>query len=597
MPSAALGFTLGVIIGLIVIPPMTASPDVNRTVLAQSTTIPSEDQRPNILLVVGDDFGWSDIGAFGGEISTPNLEQLAKEGKIGTNYHTAPTCSPARATLLTGVDWHLAGLGSMYELIAENQVGKPGYETYLNDRVVTVQELLRDAGYDTIQSGKWHLSGEGVTPGTTPYDRGFEHAFTLVGDGGNHFTNGSIFPGGHTIFLENDTEVLRPGNGTLFSNDLYTDKMIEYINKTQGDDKPLFMYLAFQVAHSPFQAPADKIEKYSQIYSSGWDTIREQRFEKQKELGIWPANMTLTKGLPPNVEWDSLTQEQQNYSSQILAVRAAMIEDMDSNIGRVIDHLKQTGEYDNTLIVFTSDNSGSEAAQLPEAILLFNGVDYTALPEYVQNLNNSLSGLGSMTSSINYGAWGPYVSSVPLAGFKASLYEGGTRSPFIIKEPAIANNTAAAAPAMTNTTSTPINSFMFVTDLTPTFLDYAGVSEAGSTYNGTEVLPIMGESIRPLLNGSTEEIHGPDDPIGSEMFNSTAVYKGPWLAMRAGSDPTGNWQLYNIVTDPTQNNNLAEEQPDLLHQMISDYQKYSEEVGVVIPAGAKAAIQYSKIYP
>ena len=484
----------------------------------------------------------------------------------------------------------------MYELIAQNQVGKPGYETYLNDRVVTVQELLQDAGYNTIQSEKWHLSGDGVTPGTTPYDRGFEHAFTLVGDGGNHFTNGSIFPGGRTIFLENNTEVIRPGNGTLFSNDLYTDKMIEYVNMTQGDGNPLFMYLAFQVAHSPFMAPSGTAEKYDQIYSAGWETVREQRFEKQRELGIWPANITLTKGLPPNMEWNSLTQEQRDYASKILAVRAAMIENMDHNVGRLIDHLKQTGEYDNTLIMFTSDNSGSEAAQLPEAILFFNGVDYTAIPGYVQNLNNSLSGLGSMTSSINYGAWGPYVSSVPLSGFKASLYEGGTRAHFIIKEPTVNNANTTAAPAMANTTS-PINGFMFVTDLAPTFLDYAGVSEAGSTYNGTEVHPIMGESIRPLLNGSAEEIHGPDDPIGSEMFNSTAVYKGPWLAMRSGSDPTGNWQLYDIVADPAQTSNLASDHPDLLQQMISDYEAYSEEMGIVIPTGVKAAIQYSKIYP
>jgi arylsulfatase len=185
----------------------------------------------------------------------------------------------------------------LYELIAQNQNGKPGHETYLNDRVVTVQELLRDAGYHTIQSGKWHLSGDGVTPGATAYDRGFEHAFTLVGDGGNHFTNGSIFPGGHTMFLENDTKVTRPGNGTLFSNDLYTDKMIEYVNKTKDDGNPLFMYLAFQVAHSPFMAPSDTVEKYAQIYGAGWDRIREQRFEKQKELGIWPTNMTLTKEL------------------------------------------------------------------------------------------------------------------------------------------------------------------------------------------------------------------------------------------------------------------------------------------------------------
>ena len=596
--TISIGLILGIIIGVIELPPSSVSVRTNQYAFAQ-TDAAANDQRPNILLIVGDDFGWSDIGAFGAEISTPNLDQLAKEGRIGMNYHTAPTCSPARAGLLTGVDWHIAGLGSMYELIAENQKGKPGYETYLNDRVVTVQELLRDAGYHTIQSGKWHLSGDGVTPGTTPYDRGFEQAFTLVGDGGNHFTNGSIFPGGHTVFLENDTEVTRPGNGTLFSNDLYTDKMIEYVNKTEDDGNPLFMYLAFQVAHSPFMAQSDTVAKYAQIYGAGWDKVREQRFEKQKELGIWPTNMTLTKGLPPNVEWNSLTQEQRDYAAQILAVRAAMIENMDDNIGRLIDHLKQSGEYDNTLIVFTSDNGGSEPTQLPEAILGFNGVDYTAIPNFVKNLNNSLNNLGELTSSVNYGAWGPYVSSVPLAGFKAGLYEGGTRVPFIIKEPSVdkaAPATASSAAAAANVT-TPINSFMFVTDLTPTFLDYADVPEAGSTYNGTEVHPIMGESIRPILNGSVEVIHGEDDPIGSEMFNSTAVYKGPWLALRSGGDPTGNWQLYNIETDPIQNNNLAEEQPDLLQQMISDYQKYSEEVGIVIPTGAKAALQYSKISP
>ena len=445
LPSTALGFTLGVIIGLIVIPPLTATPDLNRTVLAQSTALPGEDQRPNIMLIVGDDFGWSDIGAFGSEISTPNLDQLAKEGRIGMNYHTAPTCSPARDALLTGVDWHIGGLGNMYELIADNQAGipfgsgnKPGYETYLNDKVVTVQELLRDAGYNTLQSGKWHLSGNQTpfTPGTSPYDRGFQYAYTLVGDSANHFNNGSIFPGGHTTFIENDTVVNRP-NGT-FSNELYTDKMIEYINKTQGDGKPFFGYLAFQVAHSPFMTPPGTMEKYSQIYSAGWDEMRIERFQKQKELGIWPANMTLPQGQPPNEAWDSLSQEQRDYAVAILAVRAGMIENMDQNIGRLIDHLKQTGEYDNTLIVFTSDNGGSEASQLPEGILVLNGVDYTALPSFLMGLNDTVPNLGNSTTSVNYGAWGSTVSVAPLSGFKASVYEGGIRAPFIIREPASA---------------------------------------------------------------------------------------------------------------------------------------------------------------
>ena len=293
----------------------------------------------------------------------------------------------------------------------------------------------------------------------------------------------------------------------LFSNELYTDKMIEYINKTQGDGKPFFGYLAFQVAHSPFMTPPGTMEKYSQIYSAGWDEMRIERFQKQKELGIWPANMTLPQGQPPNEAWDSLSQEQRDYAVAILAVRAGMIENMDQNIGRLIDHLKQTGEYDNTLIVFTSDNGGSEASQLPEGILVLNGVDYTALPSFLMGLNDTVPNLGNSTTSVNYGAWGSTVSVAPLSGFKASVYEGGIRAPFIIREPASALQLAASTAGNT-TSSSPIKSFMFLTDLTPTILDYANVPQAGSTYEGREVHPIMGKSIRPLLNGSAEVIHG-----------------------------------------------------------------------------------------
>jgi len=547
-------------------------------------------------LIVGDDFGFSDIGAFGAEISTPSLDQLAKEGKIGINYHTAPTCSPGRAGILTGVDWHLGGIGNMYELIADNQKGKPGYETYLNNRVVTVADLLRDAGYHTIDSGKWHLSGEGIQNNTTPYDRGFERAFTLVGDSANHFTNGSIFPGGKTIFLENNTQVTRPGNGTLFSNDLYTDEMIKNINAVSHDGKPLFMYLAFQVAHSPFMAKPGSIEKYDQVYGAGWDKIREQRFEKQKELGIWPANMTLPKAMPPNVPWTSLNQTEKEYAIRLLGVRASMIENMDQNIGKLVNYLKQTGKYDNTLIVFTSDNGGSEAVQLPEGILALNGVDYKAIPSYVRTLNNSVANIGNSTTNVNFGAWGAYVSSAPLAGFKASLYEGGTRVPLIIKLP---SNTGApnSTALVTKNTTSPIRSFLFSTDLTPTFLDYASVPNPGSMYKGKEIFPIMGKSLRPLLNGSAESVHGTNEATGSEMFNNTAVYKGPWLAMYDASHPTGKWQLYDIVNDPAQNNNLADKQPAVLQKMIGDYKNYAQKVGIVVPTGHKAQVQYSKIFP
>ncbi len=561
---------------------------------ATSSSSSSSGNRPNVLLMVGDDFGYSDIGAFGSEISTPNLDTLAHDGKILTNYHTAPTCSPARAALLTGVDWHVGGIGTMYELIAQNQIGQPGYETYLNNKVVTVAELLKDSGYHTLMSGKWHLSGHGTDhPDSNPYSRGFDHVFSLLGDGGNHWNSLPIFPGLNQNFVENNTIVKRPGNNTLFSNEMFTDKMIQYINSTHGDGKPLFMYLAFQAAHSPFMAPKGTVEKYEKIYSASWDTLREQRFEKQKQLGIWDSNMTLPKRLPPNVAWDSLSPIQKDYASRIMAVRAALIENTDQNIGRLINYLKQIGQYDNTLIVFTSDNAGSEPAQFPLAGLVSNAVDHKEFPAWLNNLNNTLSNLGNSTSSVNYGAWGSYVSVAPLSGYKTSEYEGGIRPPFIIKPP----STMTSSSTTTAATNHIIRSFAFVTDITPTILEYAGVQSAGSSYKGMPVHPIMGKSIKPILDGTVDRAHAIDEPIGTELFNSSAVFMGDWVAVWDGAHPTGKWQLYNTVNDPAQNNNVTDQNPALVQRMATAYQNYSKEVGVVIPRGPLFAFQVAHLTP
>ena len=393
--------TFVAIMSLIVVPPLVKS---SQSVFAQSAT---GAKKPNFLVIMGDDLGYSDIGSFGSEISTPNLDTLAKEGKIFTNYHTAPTCSPARVALMTGVDWHIGGIGTMYELIAPNQVGKPGYETYINDRVVTVAELLRDAGYNTLQSGKWHLSGHGHQPGTTPWDRGFTNALTLLEDGSNHFNNLPYVPGWSVTFTENATDAPRPENGT-FDSTMYTNKLLEFFKKTESEKKPFFAYLAFQVAHSPFMSPPELVDKYDKIYSVGWDKIREQRFEKQKELGLWPSNMTDPGRIPPNEVWDSLTNDQKAYS-KTMAVHAGGIEQMDKDIGRVIQYLKDTGQYDNTLIVFTSDNGSSEPAEMTD-FQYASGFNASLAPQFVAGVNNSLSNLGSPTSDINYGAWGSYMA-------------------------------------------------------------------------------------------------------------------------------------------------------------------------------------------
>jgi arylsulfatase A-like enzyme len=563
-----------------VVPPLAKS---SQYALAQPS---SGAQKPNFLVIMGDDFGYSDIGSFGSEISTPNLDALAKDGKIFTDYHTAPTCSPARVALMTGVDWHIGGIGTMYELIADNQVGKPGYETYINDRVVTVAELLRDVGYNTMQSGKWHLSGHGHQPGTTPWDRGFTNALTLLEDGSNHFNNLPYVPGWTVTFTENATDAPRPENGT-FDSTMYTNKLLEFFKKTESEKKPFFAYLAFQVAHSPFMSPPELIDKYDKIYSVGWDKIREQRFEKQKELGFWPANMIDPGRIPPNQVWDSLTDDQKAYATRVMAVHAGGIEQMDKDIGRAIQYLKDTGQYDNTLIMFTSDNGSSEPAEIAE-FRYASGVDLTHAKEFVAGINNSLSNLGSPTSDINYGAWGTYQSVSPLSGFKTSMYEGGIRPPLVIKAPQ-----SLLSPS-NNASSNLINSFVYVTDFTPTFLELAGVSHP-STYNGTEVHALMGKSIKPLLDGTANVVHPANETIPAEMFNTTVVRMGDWKGIHQASDKSGVWHLYNLATDLGENTDVAEQNPDIMNKLISAYDKYAQDVGIVIPRSGPFATLFPPI--
>lgn len=553
----------------------------------------SSDKPPNILMIVGDDFGYSDIGAFGSEISTPNLDSMAKEGKILTNYHTVPVCSPARVALLTGVDHHIGGIGSMFELMAQNQIGKPGYETWINNRVVTVAELLRDGGYHTYLSGKWHLSGNHDENGTLPYDRGFEKSLTLLAGAANHFNGFPEPPIVEVTFAENGKIIPRPGNNTLYSNNLYTDKMMEYINNA-SDGKPFFGYLSFQVAHSPFQSPQENIAKYDKIYSIGWDKIREQRFEKQKELGIWNSDMKLPDRIPPNQPWTNLTPEQQAFASRILAVKAVMIEDMDQNIGRLIQMLRDSGQYDNTLIMFTSDNGSSEPS--PELAIDFSTISSSAalqLQNFINAVNNTKSNLGNGTSFINYAAWGAAPSASPFSAYKTTEYEGGTRVPFIVKEPS-----SSQTPETNTTNKGVVKAFAYVEDVTPTILAYAGIQHPGSTYNGHTVHPIMGKSLKALFDGTVDRVYGETDIVADEMFNNTVAWMGDWKAIRH-QPPVGDgkWQLHNLVDDPTEIVNLADQHPDILQKLTSAYEKYAQDVGVVIPRGQPYIDAVSSVTP
>jgi arylsulfatase len=533
-----------------------------------------KDNRPNILIIMGDDFGFSDLGIFGSEISTPNLDQLGKEGKILTNYYTHPVCSPARSTFLTGVDNHIAGIGTMFENIAPNQVNKTGYETYITDRVVTVAELLRDAGYDTLLSGKWHLSGKGYHVGTGPADRGFDQSFTLLESGANHFTYGPYYPGGKATFIDNGKIVEKPIS-TQYSNEFYTDKIIDYINKSKENDKPFFGYLAFQVAHTPFQAPQEYIKKYEGVYDAGWEKIREQRFEKQKELGIWPANISLPQSFPTFPDWNSLPIDEQKQRSQIFAAHAGMIEDMDYNIGRLIQFLKDTDQYDNTLIMFTSDNGGSEPSDSPVVVASFEGATDKEIEEFkATGFSETFDAIGTKNSYWGYGWQGAVMSNTPYSGVKSTMFNGGIKPPFVIKEPNAANTTELDI----------VKEFVHVSDMTPTFLEYVNTTHPGSEYKGKQVSPMMGKSIKPLLEGKVEKIHMDDEIISAEMFGNRAVFMGDWKA-RYNIFPLGDgqWKLFNIKQDIREATDLSKEYPDILDKMVSSYDKYAQNVGIIEP--------------
>ncbi len=521
--------------------------------------------RPNILLLVADDLGYSDLGAYGSEIATPSLDALAESGVSFTNFHAAPTCSPTRAMLLTGVDHHLAGLGNMKELMAENQAGQPGYEGHLNERVVTVARLLRDSGYRTYMAGKWHL---GRGPGLLPRDRGFERTFAMLEGSGNHFSNKGILPFRSTSFVSNGEPVERPDG---YSTDLFTDKLIEILEADRGDGRPFFAYAAYTAPHWPLQAPDEDIEPYEDAYQSGWDELRARRFEQMKRLGLIREELTLPPHWPGVPTWDSLTPEEQRIQARKMAVYAAMVTNMDRNIGRLIAYLRRSGQLDNTLIVFLSDN-GADGADLETRLPA--GMSRLQLSVYRTWLwlkfDNSLANLGREDSFFSYGLPWAEVGSTPLFLYKGVVSEGGTRVPLIMSFP-------GKIPAATRS-----EALCSVMDLPAAFLELAGVSHPGNRYGERDIHPIQGRSLMPLAEGRSENVYADDRPLGFELIGNGALIRGDWKIMRINEHfSDGKWRLFNLKDDPRELRDLSKQNPDRLAEMQRLYRTYAEEHGVI----------------
>lgn len=529
--------------------------------LAFGTHAFAAPKRPNIVVLVADDWGYSDVGVFGSEIATPNIDTLASEGVRFSDFHVTASCSPTRSMLLTGVDNHRNGVGNMPETMPDEHLGKPGYSGVLNDNAITVASLLRDAGYHTYITGKWHL---GKTPDTLPDNRGFDRSFIQADSGSDNWEERPYAPlYDKAAWFENGQPAHLPKD--YYSSTFIVDKALEYIAADRQGGKPFFAYLGFQANHVPVQAPREMIDKYRGRYDQGWSALREARRDRAVALGLIPPGVGM-QTMASTADWNALDEHEKRYEARRMEVYAGMAETMDQQIGRFIAHLKATGEYDNTVFVFLSDN-GSEPTDpytIP-AVRLWLEMNYT----------RQLERLGSKGAFTSIGPSWASAAASPLGGYKFFAGEGGLRTPLIVAGvPGIQANQISRA-------------FTHVTDIVPTLLEVAGVPAHKGEYQGRAVEPLIGSSLVPVLQGSAERVHPEDQAIGYELSGSAALFKGDYKLVKS-LKPVGNeqWHLYNIVTDPGEVIDLQQQMPERFQRMQADYAEYARVNGVLpMPVG------------
>ena len=530
----------------------------------------AQSKRPNIVILLADDWGFSDVGAFGGEIATPNIDALAAKGVRFSNFHVAGSCSPTRAMLQTGVINHRAGLGNMPETIPPEHLGKPGYETHLNNRVVTIAEQLRAVGYRTYLSGKWHL---GHTPNTLPTARGYDHALALAQSGADNFKDKP------NLLIYDKTEWTEDGKPAklpkrFYSSTLIVDKMIGYIDRGKASGKPFLASVNFIANHIPVQARDADIAAYAGRYNVGWTVLRNERRAAAIAKGVMQAGVP-TVTMNTSGDWSKLSAQQQRQRAGAMAAYAGMGTAMDREIGRLIAHLKAIGAYDNTIFVFLSDN-GAEATD-PMNMGAFTR--WNANQEYDQSFAQQ-GRPGSLTAQ---GAGFASASVSPLRGYKFTASEGGLRVPMIMAwpgNPAVKGGSVAAG-------------FAHVTDMPLTLLMLAGVAPQQGSFSGRRVEPMIGADLTPMLTGAASSVHSPDKPLGYELSGNAVLFKGDYkLVKNLPPYGDGRWRLYNITTDPGEAHNLSGSEPERFVAMQKDYAAFAKANKVLsMPEGYTAPDQ------
>ena len=526
--------------------------------------------RPNIVVLVADDWGFSDLGAFGGEISTPNLDALAQRGVRFSNFHVAASCSPTRSMLLTGVDNHKNGIGNLREAMPREHLGQPGYLGSLATNVVTISELLQGSGYRTYITGKWNVGSE---PHNLPDQRGFERSIVQGDTGSDNWEPDRLYlPHRPTVdWFEDGKKAVMPKD--YYSSAYFVDRMLEYLRSGAGSGKPFFAYLGFQANHVPVQAPQNFIDKYKGRYKDGWTALRQARQGRAAELGLVPKGAAMVT-MPTTQDWSGLDTKARRLAEREMEVYAAMAEAMDHHVGRLVAHLKQTGEFDNTVFVFLSDN-GAEGSDYHQANLWLR-----FMTPYTQDAE-------TLGGKHTYGIPGPGWASAsvsPLATYKFWSGEGGIRTPMFISGVAGAAGVQAGAihAGLTH-----------VTDVVPTLLDLAQVPRPAARWREREVLPLEGFSLLPLLKGEAVQVRSPEQPLGYELLGNQALFKGE-LKLVKNVPPIGDaqWHLFNLRDDPGETRDLRQQLPEAFRSMQADYAAWAQAHGVLpMPKGYEPADQ------
>ena len=533
------------------------------------------DERPNVLLVLADDLGYSDLGSYGGEIRTPNLDRLADGGLRFTQFYNSSRCCPSRASLLTGVYPHQAGIG---RFVGSGTL--PGYLGRLNDRIVTIAEVLQDAGYGTYMVGKWHVNEPG------PTERGFDEFYGFV----HGYAVDSWDPSMMVRLPEGRTQrTYAPGE--YFATDALTDHALDFLDIARAKDEPWFLYVAYQAPHFPVQAPPALTATYVETYRQGWDVLRAQRMARLRKLGLMDDDVPLSPRGPvdlvsvaerhgsmtedgDNPPWASLDAARQADLAQRMAVYAAMVENMDKNVGRLVERLRERGELDDTVILFVSDN-GACAEWDPWGFDL-DPADYrdhepghgingsTPGKPNVLHTGAELAAMGGPGSFFSYGSAWANLSNTPLRLYKHYAHEGGIRTPFIAHWPAGIDDRGALREQPGH-----------LIDIMTTVLELAG-AEYPERYDGAEVIPMEGRSLLPAFAG--EPVAG--RTLVFEHEHNAALREGDWklvaenVLAQEGLREGVRWELYNIREDPTEQNDLAAERPELVERLS---QRFLEE--------------------